>query len=185
MVLRAVAAAFVVLVSQGPTLKSPNVDFSGSWTLVENGKLGALGKSVKLTQTPTTLTVEGPDGAATYTLNGETRKTFPAPSDLIARDPETTMWTYVTTRVSVSGWTGNQLVIVNHQFNRANFPGASPREFDAEWTHQLKLSLDDDGRLVVERDAINDPLPLTMNVGPAMLKAFDPYAKKSVYEKRK
>ena len=43
MVLRALAAAFVVLVTQAQAIKPPDVDLSGSWSLLEDGKLGISG----------------------------------------------------------------------------------------------------------------------------------------------
>jgi hypothetical protein len=181
---RVFAAAFVVLVSQGPAITPPNVDFSGSWTLAGDAKTGVLGRSVKLTQTATTLTIERSDmPAEMYTLNGETRTTYPPPGDQVTRNPETTLWLYVTMRISASGWAGNQLVIVTHQFNRANMPGANPREFDAEWTTQLKLHIDSDGHLVIQRDVINDPSAVPLS---RTLDAFDPInaiPKMSVYVK--
>jgi hypothetical protein len=76
-------------------------------------------------------------------------------------------------------------VIVTHQFNRMNSPGATPREFDAEWTYQLKLSLDDDGRLVVERDAIMDPLPQPTRLNPDAPNKLSGFPKGSVYAKGK
>ena len=105
-----------------------------------------------MTQT-TTLSVERPGMAAeSYTLNSETRKTFPPPGDQVRRNPESTLWSYATTRVSVAGWVNEQLIIVTHQFNRVNVQGATPREFDAEWTYQLKLSLEDTKKPSTDND---------------------------------
>jgi hypothetical protein len=64
-----------------------------------------------------------------------------------------------------------------------NVPGATPREFDSEFTYQLKLALDASGRLEVERDMINDPLPEPTRISPAMLESSQSYQKKSVYVK--
>lgn len=185
MLCRAFAAAFVVLVSQGPTITSPNVDLSGSWTLIGDAKDGALGTSVKMSQTPTSLTIEHANGLVeSYTLNGETRHTLPPPVDdrITHANPAVTLWAYSKSSVTVSGWVGNQLVLVTHRINRVNSPGATPREFDAETTSELKLSLDAGGRLVVAQNFISDPLPQAMP-SHVILDALLKFPKTSLYVK--
>jgi hypothetical protein len=177
---RAVVASLVLFAFQGPAATAPALDLSGSWTLADDARPGVLGRAITLRQTDTALTIDGPGAASeTYTLNGETRKTFPPNTEIASKDPATTLWAYATSRVSVSGWQAGELVIVTHQLSQVNSPNASPRRFEAEWTRRLRLSLDAAGRLIAESTVIIDPLPQASSVRGERVDALVPQA--SVY----
>jgi hypothetical protein len=61
--------------------------------------------------------------------------------------------------VARAAWNGDQLIVVTHRTYRITWPSNVPPEFDRQNTFREVFSLGSDGRILVDRTAIIDPLP--------------------------
>jgi hypothetical protein len=80
--------------------------------------------------------------------------------------------------VARASWRAGQLVIVTHNSQKLTAPSRVPAEIDWEQTIWEKLSLESDGRLVVDRVIIADPLPWGTT-----LQAIAPASTRTIYKK--
>jgi hypothetical protein len=80
----------------------------------------------------------------------------PAPSYV---NPRSVMSGHLIKSVARASWMNGQLVIVTHTTERMTAPNQVPAEVDLQRTMWQKLSLNSDGRLVVDRVIIADPVP--------------------------
>jgi hypothetical protein len=94
----------------------------------------------------------------TYYFDGrDTRDVYPPPPPTESRG--SSLMATAVSRVARAAWYGDQLVIVTHQTMTVFWPLQEPGEFERENTFRDALSLNGDGRLVIERVAIIDPFP--------------------------
>jgi hypothetical protein len=164
-------------------------DFSGTWVLEPYRGLGVggLGHEVVLSQRDGTLVVESPEirmrsrggelsseiggrGRVTYTLNGEESVRRLAPP---AARPGVMSMTTVE-QITRAAWTGDQLVIVEHNLSRGF--GMDGQPLTSRQTVRKALSLGADGTLVVDLLIVADPWPRQQRQDP-------PTATRWVYRK--
>jgi hypothetical protein len=194
-----VIGSIALIALRQPAQAPTRPDFSGSWTLTDPSGRGAFGPSFIATQDATTLsiemataetsmtlggggatTVEGPPVRRVFYFNGEDKiMTYPRPVKIDAMDQTRMMWSYLATSSSRAGWSGDQLVIVTHNKNKVHFPHETPSDFDSEQTVQLAVALDADGKLVVNRMIIADPLPFSVTT-----RVDNPGVWKTTYKKK-
>lgn len=160
--------------------------FAGRWTLPNllDGVWSPFGSWFIAVQDEKTLSIEqhlvvlmDPNGPASITtesvskesipLGGEARKTFDRPSpdqvsltnSLLAAGPFPAFG-YPVSSVTRSGWEGDQLIVVTRTNEKyVTAPGRTPREYDSDRVYRMAISLDKDGRLVVEVLQFGDPGP--------------------------
>jgi hypothetical protein len=87
----------------------------------------------------------------------DSREVYPPPPPKESRS--SSLMAAAVSRVARAAWYGDQLVIVTHQTMRVFWPLQEPGEFERENTFRDALSLNGDGRLVIEGVAIIDPFP--------------------------
>jgi beta-lactamase regulating signal transducer with metallopeptidase domain len=183
-----------------PAAKAPSVpDFSGTWTLVDPSASGAFGTSFTAIQDASTLTmdigrismrlVSGRPATTTgtstvrfvYDLNGADRNepvSPPTPPPPPTGDPAHFMTGRTVASVARAAWRANELVIVRHDTESVTWSDHVPADVTLQRTVWEGLSLDADGRLVVDQVIVADPSPWSTQVT-----AKPPATLRSIYKK--
>jgi hypothetical protein len=182
---KALVTVLAVLSCAGLPVAQSKPSFAGKWALpnLRDGVWSPFGSWFIAVQDEHTLSIEehvlllmDPDGPASVTtdsvsrnsipLGGESRKTFDAPSPIEVNMRNSllaapfTAFGFPLSSVTRSGWEGDQLVVVTHTIEKyISAPGRTPREFESDRVHWMAISLDKDGRLVVEVLQFGDPGP--------------------------
>jgi hypothetical protein len=158
---KALVTVLAVLSCAGLPVARSKPSFAGKWALpnLRDGVWSPFGSWFIAVQDEHTLSIEKP-------LGGESRKTFDAPSPIEVNMRNSllaapfTAFGFPLSSVTRSGWEGDQLVVVTHTIEKyISAPGRTPREFESDRVHWMAISLDKDGRLVVEVLQFGDPGP--------------------------
>ena len=179
--LRTAAVLGIVALTAAPGRETPPArpSFSGTWQLQDpkEGPWSPFGSWFTATQNETSLVLEVhttvtmddyPGSPASITmdtgarnvtlpLHGETRTTYPrrSPEEISRRLGGKTAVGEPAAAVTRSHWAGDTLVIVTHtRYVYTNATGRTPSQFESQLTERMNLSMDKDGRLVVESTMI-------------------------------
>jgi hypothetical protein len=152
------ALAVLVVLAQLQLDAQARPDFSGSWVLSE-GSGPACGKSITATQDAATLSLQS-DRTVIYKFDGSDTIEAVTPAPPRPADASPDAWfAHAVAGVSRAAWNGDQFIIVTHRTMRMTWPRMMPDAFDRLHTFQQTLTLNADGRLIIDRLAILDPLP--------------------------
>jgi hypothetical protein len=167
-----IAGAVALVLGQMQPSAQTRPDFGGTWVLTTGA--GWCNKSLIATQDATTLTLDSGEVPAStrdavprtasrlqaIRFDGaDTRQAFP-PAPPRPADATATTWIATTVAsVARAAWNGDRLVVVTHYTMKMTWPSQMPGEFERENTFRETFALDADGRLVIEKVAVIDPLP--------------------------